>query len=67
MITTGALAINGKQVGEGRIDKTMGAVYSLAGDTADVGLDGWSPVTDEYDAWDNAFTGRIKKIVVKHK
>ena len=37
----------------------MGAVYSLAGDTADVGMDGWSPVTDAYDPWDNAFTGTI--------
>jgi len=24
-------------------------------------------VTDEYDSWGNAFTGKIKKIVVKHK
>ena len=63
----GTLSINGKVVGEGRIEKTMGAVYSLAGDTADVGMDGWSPVTDDYDPWDNAFTGKIKKIVVKHK
>ena len=61
---TGTLSINGKKVGEGRIEKTMGAVYSLAGETADVGLDAWSPVTDDYDPWDNAFTGTIQKITV---
>jgi hypothetical protein len=31
--------------------------YSLAGETADVGVDAWSPVTDDYDPWNNAFTG----------
>ena len=40
-------------------------VYSLAGETADVGMDAWSPVTDDYDPWDNAFTGKIKKLTVK--
>ena len=61
---TGTLTINGKKVGEGRIEKTMGAVYSLAGETADVGMDAWSPVTDDYDPWNNAFTGKINKITV---
>jgi arylsulfatase A-like enzyme len=64
---TGALFINGKKVGEGRIQKTQGAVWSLAGETADVGMDAYSPVTDDYDPWNNAFTGTIHKIVVKHK
>jgi arylsulfatase A-like enzyme len=64
---TGVLSINGKKVGEGRIEKTQGAVYSLAGETADVGMDAYSPVTDDYDPWDNAFTGTIKIIKVKHK
>src|SRR5262245_36911264 len=64
---TGTLSVNGKEVGKGRIEKTMGAIYSLAGETADVGLDAFSPVTDDYDTWDNAFTGKIKKIVVKLK
>ena len=63
----GALFINGKKVGEGRIEKTQGAVWSLAGETADVGTDAYSPVTDDYDPWNNAFTGTIRKIIVKHK
>ena len=63
----GTLTINGKPVGEGRIEKTMGAVYSLAGDTADVGMDAQTPVTDDYDPWDNAFTGTIHTVKVRHK
>ena len=42
----------------------MDAIYSLAGETADVGVDAFSPVTDDYDPWDNAFTGTIHKIEV---
>ncbi len=42
----------------------MGAVYSLAGDTADVGMDAQTPVTDDYDLWDNAFTGTIHTVKV---
>ncbi|MEJ8845827.1 arylsulfatase [Variovorax rhizosphaerae] len=64
---TGSLSINGKKVGEGRIEKTHGAVWSLAGETADVGVDAYSPVTEDYDAWDNAFTGEIVEIRIRHK
>ena len=64
---TGTLFVNGKKVGEGRIEKTMGALYSLAGETADVGMDAYSPVTDDYDPWDNAFTGTINTVKVRHK
>ena len=64
---TGTLAVNGKKVGEGRIEKTMGALYSLAAETADIGMDSYSPVTDDYDPWDNAFTGTINTVKVKHK
>ncbi len=43
----------------------MGALYSLAAETADVGIDAFSTVTDDYDPWDNAFTGTINWIKVK--
>lgn len=64
---TGTISVNGKKIGEGRIEKTQGAVWSLAGETADVGKDAYSPVTDDYDAWDNAFNGTINVIKVAHK
>lgn len=64
---TGTISVNGKKIGEGRIEKTQGAVWSLAGETADVGKDAYSPVTDDYDPWDNAFNGKINVIKVAHK
>jgi arylsulfatase len=64
---TGALFVNGNRVGEGRVGKTMGALYSLAAETADVGTDAYSPVTDDYDPWDNAFTGTINTVTIRHK
>lgn len=60
----GTLSVNGRTVGEGRIERTMGSIYSLAAETADVGVDAYSPVTDDYDAWDNAFTGTIETLKV---
>lgn len=30
-------------------------------------MDAFSPVTDDYDPWDNAFTGTIHKITVALK
>jgi hypothetical protein len=30
-------------------------------------VDAYSPVTDDYDAWDNAFTGTINTVKVAHK
>ena len=64
---TGTIAVNGKKVGTGRIEHTMGALYSLAAEPADIGHDSYSPVTNDYDPWKNDFTGVIKKVTVKHK
>ena len=38
---TGSIIVNGKKVGTGRIEKTMGALYSLAAETADIGHDSY--------------------------
>ncbi|WP_217478482.1 arylsulfatase [Pararobbsia alpina] len=64
---TGTLYVNGKKVAEGKVGKTMGALYSLAAETANLGEDAYSPVTDDYDPWNNAFTGTIDKVTVKQK
>ncbi|UOK43883.1 MULTISPECIES: arylsulfatase [Flavobacterium] len=64
---TGKILVNGKQVAQGRIEKTMGQLYSLAAETADIGKDAYSPVTDDYDEWNNAFTGKIDKVTFKLK
>jgi hypothetical protein len=30
-------------------------------------MDTYAPATDDYDPWDNAFTGTINTVEVKHK
>jgi arylsulfatase len=54
-----ALFVDGAKVGEGRVDATVPMVFS-ADETADVGTDGGTPVTDDLDASNVAFTGRVK-------
>jgi arylsulfatase len=63
---TGALFVNGDKVAEGKIEKTQANVFS-ADEGADVGVDGETPVTDDYKAGDNKFTGKIQKVTVELK
>lgn len=63
---TGTLFVDGQKVAEGRIDKTVPFSYS-ADETADVGVDEATPVTEEYKERDNRFTGRIAKVTVEVK
>ena len=55
---TGTLFVNDAQVGQGRIDNTVGYTFSLD-EGMDVGMDLASPVSEEYADGDNAFTGTI--------
>ena len=60
------LTINGKKVGEGRIEHTQAIAFS-ADETADVGVDTSTNVSPDYEHGDNKFTGKIVKIVVNVK
>jgi arylsulfatase len=60
------LYVNDKQVARGRIEHTQAGIFS-ADETADVGVDDATPVSDAYKAWDNAFTGKIMKVTVDVK
>ena len=60
---TGTIFVNGEKVAEGRIDRTQANIFS-ADEGADVGLDGETPVTDDYKEGDNKFTGKIDKVTV---
>jgi arylsulfatase len=55
---TATLFIDGEPAGSGRVEKTHAFNYSLD-ETTDVGRDTGAPVTDDYRAGDNAFTGAI--------
>ena len=61
----GTLSINGKQVGAGKLTRTIPFIYGV--ETADVGLDLYSPVTTAYAKGNNAFTGKIKKVTIAVK
>ena len=58
--------VNDKKVAEGRIERTQPMIFS-ADETADVGEDDATPVTEEYKAYDNKFTGKILKVTVNVK
>lgn len=61
---TGSIIVNGQKVAQGRIERTQGLVFS-ADEGADVGLDGETPVTDDYNEGNNKFTGKIHKVVIE--
>ena len=61
---TGTIFVNGEKVAEGRIDKTTPFVFS-ADETADVGVDEATPVTEEYAERDNEFNGQIDKVTIE--
>ena len=58
--------MDGKQVGEAHVPRTMPFVYS-ADEGVDVGMDNETPVTEEYKEGDNKFTGKIRKVTVELK
>jgi arylsulfatase len=60
---TGTIYVNGEKVAEGQIGNTTPFLFS-ADETADVGTDGATPVTEEYAEGDNDFTGTIERVTV---
>ncbi len=62
----GTILVNGEKVVAGRIEQTQGGILS-ADEGVDVGLDGETNVTDDYQQGANKFTGRINKVTVEIK
>jgi arylsulfatase len=58
---TATLFVDGKQVGQGKIAATAAIVFS-ADDGCDVGVDTGSPVSPDYGARGNEFSGTIKGV-----
>ena len=44
--------------------RQLSRAFFTGTETADVGMDDLTPVTHDYKAYDNAFTGHIRKIVI---
>ena len=62
----GTIFVNGEKVADGRIDRTQANFFS-ADEGADVGLDGETPVSDEYKEGNNRFSGKINKVTIELK
>jgi arylsulfatase len=63
---TATLLVNGVKAASGRIERTQPMIFS-ADETAGVGVDDATPVTADYKERDNAFTGKISKVVIDVK
>ena len=63
---TVTLKVNGKQVGQGRIERSVPAAHT-ASETFDVGKDLGSPVSlDYYDRAPFRFNGKINRIYIRY-
>jgi hypothetical protein len=60
---TVTLYLDGKPVGEGRVDRTQPMIFS-GDETTDVGSDTATPVSDDYNPRNSAFTGRIRWVQI---
>jgi arylsulfatase A-like enzyme len=60
---TVTLYLDGKPVGQGRVDATEPMIFS-GDETTDVGSDTATPVSDDYGPKDSAFTGRIRWVQI---
>jgi arylsulfatase len=58
------LFVNGKKVGEGRVERTQPGIFSVD-DAADVGMDEGTPVVEDYQPKSTKFTGTIRKVIVE--
>jgi arylsulfatase len=57
------LYVDGAKVGEGRVERTHPFTFSLD-ETADVGMDLASPVSQDYGPSDNAFNGKVNWVQI---
>jgi len=63
---TATVSVNGKEVGSVRVEKTEPAVFS-ADETANIGVDKETPVSEDYTAKTSEFTGKIGKVTLTLK
>ncbi len=61
---TVTLFIDGKAVGDGRVNRTVPAVFS-ADETSDVGIKRGSPITPDMPPKDSAFNGGVNVVVIE--
>jgi arylsulfatase len=60
---TVSLYVDGEKVGEGRVESTVPMAFSMD-ETADVGRDTASPVSDDYSGETSIFTGTVNWVQI---
>ena len=60
---TVTLYIDGKPIGEGRVEATQAMIFS-GDETTDVGYDSGTPVSDDYTTDSSKFTGRVRWVQI---
>jgi arylsulfatase len=60
---TATLYVDGRKVGEGRVDATVPMVFS-ADETCDIGSDTGTPVTDDLTSAEATFSGRVRWVQI---
>ena len=60
---TVTLYLDGDKTGEGRVEATVPLIFS-ADETADVGRDSASPVSDDYEGESSVFTGTVNWVQI---
>jgi arylsulfatase len=60
---TATLYVDGRQVGEGRVDGTVPMAFS-ADETCDIGSDTGTPVTDDLGGNETTFSGRVRWVQI---
>ena len=63
---TATVFVNGKSVGSAKVARTQFAIFS-ADETAGVGIDTETPVSEDYTRANSAFTGTIDKVTIQLK
>ena len=58
------ILVNGEEVAQGRIEKTVPFVFSMSGETMDVGIDTGAPVAP-YPHHEFPFNGTIQKVDIE--
>lgn len=61
---TVTILVNGTKMASGRVERTEPTGFSFD-ETAGVGIDESTPVSTDYKEGDNAFTGKIDKVVIE--
>ena len=60
---TVTLYLDGKNIGQGRVEATEPMIFS-GDETTDVGGDSANPVSDDYGPKDSEFTGRVRWVQI---